>query len=68
MQACTRELWAAVKPNKHKADFANNIFSNANAANKFFADIATEPDYNLKHVNAQRPSLSHKSYSNFQEH
>ena len=41
---------------------------NADAASKFFADIATDPDYNLEQVNALRPRLCHKSDSSFQEH
>ena len=64
-EAPTRELSAAVKPNKHKIDWASSIFYNADSANKFFADIATDSDYNLEHVNALRPSLCYKSDSNF---
>ena len=67
-EASTHDLWVAVKPNKHKTDCVNNIFYNVDAANKFFADIATDPDYDLEHVNALRPSLCHKCDSNFQEH
>ena len=55
-EASTRELWGAFKPNKYKTNWTCNILYNTDAANKFFADIATDPDYNLEHVNALRPS------------
>ena len=42
-EAFTRELWAAVKPTKHKTDCVSNILYNADAVNKFFADISTDP-------------------------
>ena len=47
---CTRDLWRAASTSKNRRDDRDIAsfgpsFDNANAINKFFADIATDPNY-----------------------
>jgi hypothetical protein len=62
-EASPKELWASVKGRKTCTahTLLNGAPANADDFNSFFANIATDPDYNTDNINKFRVPLNHNS-------
>jgi hypothetical protein len=54
VDATPKQLWASVNVKRKEtcSSLYNGILSDGDVVNRFFADIATDPDYNIQRINA----------------